>query len=194
MTVVEVQPKSAPRPPRQRLYGLLAEYQDVKPLLRACRAARDAGYARTDAFTPFPIEELTPALGWQRSRIAGAFLAGGLGGGAMGFGMMWYANVVSYTINVGGRPLDSWPAFVPITFELTVLGAALAGAFALMARCGLPRPHHPLFEVEGFDRSGVDRFFLLIEGRDPKFDEHATGALLEGTNPLRVVAVEGEPT
>ena len=195
MTLIETRPQTrprpAPRPPRQRLYGLLAEYDDVDPLLAAARAARDAGYEQTDAFTPFPIEELGPALGWKRSRIARAFLAGGVAGGLLGFAMMWYANVMSYTINVGGRPLDSWPAFVPITFEMTVLGSALTGALCLMLRCGLPRPHHPLFEVEGFDRSGVDRFFLFIDGRDPKFDEHATGGMLEGTSPLRVIAVEG---
>ena len=173
------------------LYGLLAEYDDVAPLLAAAKAARDAGYRMTDAFTPFPVEELPKAMGWRRSRIAAAFLVGGIAGGTLGYFMMWYANVVSYTINVGGRPLHSWPAFIPITFEMTVLCAALTGFAALIIRCGLPRPHHPLFDVDGFDRSGVDRFFLLIEGRDPKFDREATGELLGSTQPLRVIAVEG---
>lgn len=190
MTVVEVQPQSAPRRARQRLYGLIAEYEDVGPLLKACRAVRDAGHLRTDAFTPFPVDGLGHALGWRRSRIAVPFLVGGVTGLAIGYFMMWYANVVSYQINVGGRPLNSWPAWVPIMFEMTVAGSALLGAFCLMVRCGLPRLHHPVFEVEGFERASTDRFFLLIEGRDAKFDEHATGALLEGTKPVRVVAVE----
>ncbi len=192
MTVIEVQPqRAAPaKPGRQRLYGLVAEYGDAGSLLAAAEAVRDAGHLRTDAFTPFPVDGLPEAFGWRRSQIAVAFGIGGVAGGVAGYGMMWYANVVSYQINVGGRPLNSWVAFIPIIFEMVVFGAAFVGALALAIRCGLPRLHHPIFEVEGFERSGVDRFFLLVEGRDPKFDEHATGALLEGTGPLRVVAVE----
>ena len=194
MTVVEAQPQPKTSPPgpagSRRLYGLLAEYADDAQLLAAARRVRDGGYTATDAFTPFPLDDLPDALGWRKTRIAAAFLAGGVGGGTLGYLMMWYANVVSYTINVGGRPLNSWPAFIPITFEMTVLGAALTGAFALLVRCGLPRPNHPMFDVDGFDRSGVDRFFLLVEGRDPKFDERAVGDLLDGTEPIRVVAVE----
>ena len=192
MTLVETQPQQRPARPRTpRLYGLLAEYDTPEALLSAAAASREAGYTATDAFSPFPMETLGETMGWKPSRIAAAFLVGGIVGAVLGFGHMWYANVVSYQINVGGRPLNSWPAFLAITFEMTVLGSALTGFFALFLRCGLPRPHHPLFEVEGFERSGIDRFFLLIEGRDPKFDEHSTGELLEGTQPLRVVAVEG---
>ena len=166
-------------------YGLLAEFSTHEELLRAAKKAYEAGFRKMDGFAPFPVEGLAEALG-KRTRLPVLVLAGGIIGGVGAYYMEWYANAVSYPINIGGRPIHSWPSFIPITFELTVLAAALTAFFAALALNGLPRPYHSLFNVPEFERASQDRFFLCIEARDARFDTKRTREFLESLNPLNV--------
>lgn len=159
--------------------GLVGEFLTAEGLLEAAGAARRKGYRKVDGFSAFPIEGLPEALGVRADALAAAVLIGGLLGGAGGFYMLTYSAVVSYPINVGGRPFFSWPAFIPETFELTILAAALTAFFGLWALSGLPRPYHPLFNVPAFRRASDDRFFLWIESSDPLYDEAAVRSLLQ---------------
>jgi hypothetical protein len=168
--------KSIHKPP---LYGMLAEFSDSQALLTAARAAYAAGYRKMNAYTPLPLEGLSEALGQKASRLPLLVLLGGMCGGGLAYGMMYYASVISYPINVGGRPLHSWPAFVPITFELTVLGASLTAFLGMLALNGLPHPHHPLFAVPSFSLATRDHFFLCIEAGDPLFQLLETRRFLE---------------
>ncbi len=174
------------RPP---IYGLLAEFADVHGLLRAVRETRAAGYRRVDAFTPFPVEELAEALGAHDRRLPLLVLAGGIAGGIAGFLIQYWTAVIDYPINVGGRPLNSWPAFIPVIFECTVLGAALAAVLGMLALNGLPMPYHPVFNVPRFALSSRDRFFLCIEARDPRFDRRGTREFLHGLTPQEISEV-----
>ena len=170
------------------VYGLVAEFGTDAELMRAAEKAYQSGYRRMDGYTPFPIEGLAEALG-KRNRIPLLALLGGILGGSSAYFMEWFANVISYPINIGGRPLHSWPAFIPITFELTVLGAALTAFFSSLALSGLPKPYHPMFNLPEFERASQDRFFLCIEAADARFDEGATRAFLQSLDPLMVAAV-----
>jgi hypothetical protein len=174
------------RPP---IYGLLAEFDELGGLVRAARATREAGYECFDAYTPIPSEELTDAMDLHHDRLPLVVLIGGIVGGIGGFGLQWWASVVEYPINVGGRPLFSWPAFIPPTFECIVLGAALAVVLGMLALNGLPMPYHPVFNVPRFALSSRNRFFLCIEARDPRFDADATRRFLEGFVPRQVTDV-----
>jgi Alternative complex III, ActD subunit len=169
-------------------YGLLAEFATQDELVRAADTAYAAGFRKMDGYAPFPVEGLAEALG-KNNRLPLLILIGGIIGGVGGYFMEWYANAISYPINIGGRPIHSWPAFIPITFELTVLCAGLTAFFGSLALNGLPRPHHPLFGVPEFDRASQDRFFLCIEARDRKFHPIQTRAFLESLNPLFVTEV-----
>ena len=169
-------------------YGLVAEFATDAELMRAAEKAYERGYRKMDGYTPFPIEGLAEALG-KKNRIPFLVLIGGILGGGSAYFMEWFANVISYPINVGGRPLHSWPAFIPITFELTVLGAALTAFFGSLALSGLPRPYHPMFNLPEFERASQDRFFLCIEAADARFDAKETRAFLESLEPLMVAAV-----
>jgi hypothetical protein len=171
------------------IFGLAAEFSTHKELLKAASAARDQGYERMDAYSPFPIEGLPEALGRKPTIMPLLVLIGGILGGAGGYFMEWYANVVSYPLNIGGRPLNSWPSFIPITFELTVLGAALSAFFGSLALNKLPQPYHPIFHAPGFERASVDRFFLCILAEDSKFDPTNTRKFLEDLQPLAVSEV-----
>lgn len=171
--------------------GLLAEFPSVETLCAAARAARAGGYTRAEAYSPFPIEGLAETLGMRRGWIAPAALAGGLLGGSGVYLLQWYAAVVDYPIDVGGRPLHSWPAFIPATFEMTILGAALAAVLAMLVLNGLPRLYHPLFEVEEFELASRNRFFLYLPARDPVFAGAPARALLDALDPLLVCEVPG---
>jgi hypothetical protein len=172
------------------VYGLLGEFPSAEHLVEAAQLAREAGYRRMDAYSPFPIEGLADALGARPSRLPFIVLVGGICGGALGYLMQWYMVAVSYPLNIGGRPTHTWPAFVPVTFELTILGAALAAVLGMLALNGLPRPHHPLFNVPEFSLASQHRFFLCIEAADPRFDLAATGEFLHNIGATRVTIVE----
>jgi hypothetical protein len=172
------------------LYGVLAEFEKPDEIVDAARRARDEGYRRLEAYTPFAVEGLDDALRLPPSRLALITLLGGVAGGVGGYLLQYWAMVLSYPINSGGRPLNSWPAYIPVTFELTILGAALAVVIGLFGLNGLPRPHHPLFNVPEFDTASRSRFFLCIEARDPKFESMATRTFLETLSPKGIYDVE----
>ena len=175
------------RPP---VYGVVAEFANPTALVAATKRARDEGYSRFEAYTPFPVEELSETIPVRYPVLPLVVLIGGLIGGLGAFSMMYYASVISYPLNIGGRPLDSWPSFIPITFELTVLGAAFAAVFGVLALSSLPMPYHPLFNVKEFARASQDRFFLCVEANDPKFDLEATTKFLVSLDALGVSHVD----
>jgi hypothetical protein len=170
-------------------YGLLAEFDKPEDLVAAARAAHAAGYRRMDGYAPFPIEELGEALGFRRTRMPQVVLTGAIIGCLTGYLMQWYTAVVDYPINIGGRPFHTWPAFIPITFEMTVLIAALFAVLGMLALNGLPMPYHPLFNVDRFAGATRDRFFLCIEATDPRFDLAQTREFLQGLHPFSVSEV-----
>jgi hypothetical protein len=175
---------------RQPLYGLLAEFESPEALLAAAHKTRAAGYKRLDAFTPMPVEGLAEAVGFQRTSLPLVVLIGGILGGLAGFGMQYYANVIAYPLNISGKPFNSWPSFIPITFELTILGAALFCVFGMLAMNGLPAPYHPVFNVQRFALATRDRFFLLIKARDRQFDAAKTKQFLQSLQAREVSEVE----
>jgi hypothetical protein len=168
-------------------YGLVAEFSSAEALLEAVRAARAAGYRRLEAYTPFSVEGLPEALGPSPDRVPLFTLIGGIVGGIGGFFLQWYSAVVDYPINSGGRPLNSWPAFIPATFELAVLAAALAAFGGMLAFNGLPRLRHPIFDTPDFHLASRNRFFLCIRGDDPLFDPRRTHEWLATCSPVRIV-------
>ena len=180
------------RPSRQRhpLYGLMAEFERPDSLIAAARRAREAGYTRMDAYSPYPVEGLADALEFKGTMVPMIVLIGGVIGCIGGFFMQYWLAGSYYPINIGGRPLNSWPAFIPITFELTVLVAALSAVLGMLALNGLPQPYHPVFNVPGFALASRDRFFLAIESRDPKFDAETTRAFLRTLGAKEVSDVD----
>jgi hypothetical protein len=168
------------------LYGLMAEFDNPDALLHAAEQARLAGYRKMDAYSPIPIEELSEALGLPRTRLPKLVFLGGLVGGIGGYSLEYFCAVIGYPLNIGGRPLHSWPQFIPVTFETTVLGAALACFVGMWALNRLPQPYHPVFNVPAFARASTDRFFLCIEAVDPTFKLDATRQFLEGLHPVGV--------
>jgi hypothetical protein len=172
-------------------YGLLAEFESAAALLRATRRAYTAGYRRMDAYSPFPVDGLSEALGVQGNRIAVIGLCGGLAGFVIGLGLQYWIHVIALPINVGGRPLDSWPSFVPVTFELTVLFSALAMLVGLFVLNGHPEPYHPVFNVAAFAGASRDRFFLAIESSDPLFGGQSTRDFLQSQGAREVADVYG---
>jgi hypothetical protein len=167
----------------------LAEFDSPADLLQASRAAYARGYRRMEAYSPFPVEDLADALGQRPSKLPLVVLIGGILGGLIGYGLQYYAEVIGYPKNVGGRPFNSWPAFIPVTFECTVLGAALFAVLGMLALNGLPMPYHPLFHIKSFARATRDGFFLSIKADDPLFNLDATGAFLRGLSPRDVQEV-----
>jgi hypothetical protein len=175
--------------PAGTLYGLMAEFDTPTALVLAAEKARLSGYRQMDAYSPIPIEELNEALGLRRTRLPVLVFLGGLLGCAAGFGLAYWVSVIEYPMNVGARPFNSWPQFIPVTFETTVMGAALTAFFGMWALNKLPQPYHPVFNVAAFARASTDRFFLVIEAADPRFDRHATWKFLEGLQPVGVSEV-----
>jgi hypothetical protein len=168
----------------------MAEFRDPDQLLAATQEAYQEGYRRMDAYSPFPVEGLSEALHIERNWLPYLVLAGGILGALAGYGMQYYTAVIAYPHNVGGRPLNSWPAFIPITFEMTVLFAAFAAVVGMLVMNGLPRPYHPVFNVPRFKLASRDRFFLVIHARDPQFDQEQTHRFLAGLGADEVYEVE----
>src|SRR5271170_2027264 len=170
-------------------YGLAAEFDSAQALMYAATSAREAGFKRMDAYSPFPIEDLADALGQRPSKLPLVVLIGGILGGLGGFLLQYYTSVYSYPLIVGGKPFNSWPAFVPVTFECTVLGASLSAVFGMLGLNGLPMPYHPLFHLERFALASRDHFFLCIRAVDVRFDLASTRAFLESTGAKEVTEV-----
>jgi hypothetical protein len=177
-------------PSRPPTYGLLAEFASPQALVEAAHKVREEGYRHTDAFSPFPIEELTDALGVKPTRLPLVVLIGGLLGALGGYLLQYYSAVIDYPVNIGGRPTHSWPAFIPVTFEMTILVAGLAAVLGMLALNGLPMPYHPVFNVPSFTLATRDRFFLCIESTDPLFDAEQTREFLKRLEALEVSDIE----
>ena len=174
---------------RTAIYGLIAEFDSPGSLVAAAHRARQAGYRRMDGYSPYPIEELSEAMGFHHTRLPLIVLTGGILGGIGGYLLQYWVSVIEYPMNIGGRPLNSWPSFIPVTFETTVLLAALAAVFGMLGLNGLPMPYHPVFNVPRFALASRDRFFLCIEATDPKFDREATMQFLKTLEPRNVSEV-----
>ena len=165
---------------RTPIYGLMAEFDTPSDLVAAARHTREAGYIKIDAYSPFPVEELADAIGFRKNYVPLVTLVGGLLGGISGYLLQWWIATVTYPINVGGRPYHSWPAFIPVTFEMTILFSGIFAVFGMLALNGLPMPHHPVFNVARFAFATKDRFFLIIFSSDPKYSNVETRRFLEG--------------
>ena len=176
---------SNPNASREQPWGVMAEFASASELLAAAHAARAAGYRHAEAYAPFPIAGLAEALGFRGSRIAPITFLGALAGGLGGYFLQWYTATIDYAINVGGRPPHSWPMFIPVTFEMTILGGALAAVLALFFANGLPNLYHPIFNAPDFDLAMRNRFFLCLRSDDPAFDADGAVRLLDGLAPLR---------
>lgn len=172
------------------LHGIIAEFESADELIRAAKRAREAGYTHMDAYSPFPVHGLAEAIGFEDHKVPWVVFISGVIGAVAGFALQYYVSVVDYPLNVGGRPYLSWPAFIPVTFETTVLFAAFGAFIGMLALNGLPRPYHPVFNAPRFERASQDRFFLCIEATDPRFDRVKTRQLLESMGARLVSEVE----
>jgi hypothetical protein len=172
------------------LYGMVAVFDRPDDLLVAAERAYAAGYRRMDAYTPFPVHGLPEVLGHRGVRLPWIVLIGGIIGALLGFFMQYYSATISYPLNIGGRPYNSWPQFIPVTFELTILFGALAAVVGMLGLNGLPEPYHPLFNVPSFELASRTHFFLCIEATDPKFDRNETKQFLESLEPHEISEVE----
>ena len=174
-----------------RLHGLMAEFDTAEELVGACHKSYEAGYRKQDAYSPYPVEEVCEALGHHKSRVPFLMLCGGILGALTGFGLQYVTSVHAYALNIGGRPLNSWPAFIPVTFEVTILFAGIFGVLGMFALNGLPQPYHPVFNVERFSaHASTDKFFLCIEAADPLFRRDETESFLRSLHPSEVSEVE----
>lgn len=173
---------------KHRCFGVLAEYPDGDALMAAIQHAQAQGFTKMEAYTPLPMHDIAHQLGYK-NRLPLLVLIGGLVGASAGFGMQYYASVIHYPVNIGGRPMNSWPSFIPVTFEMTILFAALTAVLGMLALNGLPRPHHPVFSAEGFELASRNRFFLLVLHYDPVFDADKAWRTLEGTPRLSLQEV-----
>jgi hypothetical protein len=171
------------------IYGVMAEFETPTALVNATRTVREQGYRKLDAYTPFPIEELNDVLHLHRNKLPLIVLCGGLLGGLTGYLLQYFITVIYFPINIGGRPLHSWPSYIIITFELTILFGAISAVLGLLGLCGLPMPYHPVFNVPRFSAASRDRFFLCIEATDPLFDKDKTAGLLQNLEAKEVSEV-----
>lgn len=171
------------------LHGVAAEFVSADDVIAAARAAHAAGYQKMDAYSPFPVEGLHEALGRKRSILPWIIGLGALCGGSAGYALQYFTSVIDYPINIGGRPLHSWPAFVPVTFECTVLASAFCAVFGMIIANKLPQPYHSIFNHPRFDRASHDRFFLCLEADDPMFTPDGARVFLQGLHPVSVMEV-----
>ena len=171
-------------------FGLMAEFEDPNALVAAAKQTYAAGYRAIDTFSPYPIEEAWEAIGQHDKRLSLIVLAGGLVGLLSGIALQEWVHQIAYPINIAGKPLNSWPQFVPVTFELTILFASIAAVLGMIVLNGLPQPYHPVFNVPRFEHASRDKFFLLVEATDPKFDRAGTHDFLKGLNPSEINEVE----
>lgn len=174
----------------QSLHGIMAEYPEPEALIAAIRKVRGQGYTKLEAYTPFPMEGLTEELGQPKTKIQWMILAGAIVGCVGGFGLQTWTTTIAYPLNYGGRPFFSWPAYIPVTFELTVLAAAFTAVIGMIVLNGLPQPYHPVFNVPEFDAASKDKFFLVVESEDPKFNADAVKAALKQSGASSVHEVE----
>jgi hypothetical protein len=169
---------------------MLAEFDEPEQLVAAVQKAKREGYDRVDAYSPFPVEGLHEAMGLKRTKLGWIVLSGGIFGAIGGFGMQYYAQVISYPVIYGGRPIFSWPAYIPVTFETTILCAALSAVLGMLALNGLPQPYHPLFNEPRFEKASQTHFFICIRAKDPMYDVARTKAFMKSLNPSGVYEIE----
>lgn len=172
-----------------KIYGAVAEFDSGEALIEAARAAREEGYRDLDGYSPIPVHGFTDVIGFEDNKLGWAVLGAGLSGACLGLGLQWWVSEFAYKHNVGGKPFFSWPMFIPVTFECTILLSALTAAGAMIAFNGLPKPHHPLFNAEMMQRASSDRFILCVEATDPNFEEAKVTDFLQTLNPLSVETV-----
>jgi len=171
------------------VYGLMAEFDTPQALLDAAHKAHNAGYKKIDAYSPFPIEGLADAIGFHKNMVPFVTLVGGIIGGLSGYMLQYYVHVISYPVNVGGRPFHSWPSFIIVTFEMTILFAGLSAVFGMLALNGLPQPYHPVFNVEEFAKASNNKFFLVVDASDTEYDAVATRDFLRSLGSRAVSEV-----
>lgn len=171
---------------RPAVFGMMAEFDSAQALVDATQAAVRAGWTKMDAYSPFPIHGLAESMGFRRTWVPQLVLGAGIIGGLAGFGMQYFAYVLHYPMIIGGKPLNSWPAWIPITFELTILFAAFTAVFGMLALNGFPQPYHPVFNVDSFGAASRDKFFLCLESSDPKFESAGAREFLRSLNPIEV--------
>jgi len=171
------------------VYGLMAEFDSPQELLTAAHKAHGAGYKQMDAFSPFPVEGLADAIGFHKDSVALVTLIGGIIGGLSGYLLQYYVSVISYPLNVGGRPYHSWPSFIIVTFEMTILFGGLSAVIGMLALNGLPMPYHPVFNVPEFAKASDNKFFLVVFSSDPKYDAARTREFLRGLAPRAISEV-----
>jgi hypothetical protein len=174
---------------RDPIYGMMAEFDSATALVDAARKTHQAGYKKIDAYSPFPIEDLAEAIGFHHDEVPLVVLIGGLVGGLSGYLMQYWISAVDYPLNVGGRPYHSWPAFIVITFEMTILFAGISAVFGMLALNGLPMPYHPVFNVPRFSAASKDRFFLIVFSSDKKYHAADTRKFLEDLDPRSISEV-----
>jgi hypothetical protein len=172
-----------------RIYGIMAEFDSASDLVAAARKTHEAGYRKIDAYSPFPVEELAEAIGFHTNRVAFVTLIGAIVGGISGYLMQYWMNAVNYPVLVGGKPPHSWPAFIPITFEMTILFGGISAVLGMLALNGLPMPYHPVFNVPRFVMATKDRFFLIVFSTDPKYSPTGTRQFLESLGPRSISEV-----
>ncbi len=174
---------------RSRIYGTMAEFDSAQALVDAAHRTHEAGYQKIDAYSPFPIEGLAEAIGFRKNAVPLVVLIGGLLGGLSGYALQYWVSVISYPINVGGKPYHSWPAFIVVTFEMTILFGGIFAVFGMLALNGLPMPYHPVFNVPRFAFATKDRFFLIVFSTDHKYSPSGTRSFLESLGPRSISEV-----